>query len=201
MKKLYSKAVAVALAIWLLVTFMVIYLARALRDALVPDRFRYADTNFTYYAGASTAYAKINSQNRGLRANPEARGVMDIIVDFAAIAAQRVLDGAAVLAQNDTLDVCAFPAGTLIEFVVAKLITVEGAVATIGVGDSAGATQFLTAFDANSANNTALSASTAQKFYAANDAIRLTLNSANGYTKNKVHLFVGFADLTQTRNQ
>lgn len=81
------------------------------------------------------------------------------------------------LATADTYDIIYLPAGSLVLAVVATVVTPEGATATMGVGDSAGATQFQTATNCNSVASVASAAST-WKYYAAADAIRVTPDHA-----------------------
>lgn len=81
------------------------------------------------------------------------------------------------LSTSDTYDIVYLPAGTMVLAVVATVVTAEGATATMGVGDSASATQFLTARDCNAVSSTASAAST-WKYYATADAIRVTPNHA-----------------------
>lgn len=81
------------------------------------------------------------------------------------------------LSTSDTYDIIYLPAGSMVLAVVATVVTAEGATATMGVGDSASATQFLTARDCNAVSSTASAAST-WKYYAAANAIRVTPNHA-----------------------
>lgn len=125
--------------------------------------------------------------------------VNEVKLDFAAIAAARTAASQAALAQNDILQIAGVPAGIFVPWVAGQCSTVEGAAATVGVGDTAGgANQYLTAFNLNAKGRTA-SAATQQTFYNADDKIIVTLNSANGYTKNLFTVFIAMVDLRATR--
>jgi hypothetical protein len=81
---------------WLIAFVMLLVLSFVawLLSSLTPTRFSVAYVTYKYWGGGS----KINSQNFGLRACPEAFSVLDIPLNFAAIAAQRIADGQAALA-------------------------------------------------------------------------------------------------------
>lgn len=80
------------------------------------------------------------------------------------------------LVSTDSFDIINIEAGTVVAFVTAQCLTPEGAILTMGVGDSASATQFLTAFDGDSATIPTLAAATTNKVYDAANAIRVTAN-------------------------
>lgn len=101
--------------------------------------------------------------------------LISVDLDFAAIAAAREAAGAAALAATDTLEVLPLPAGTLVLAAGAEVTTVEGAVATMDLGDAASATRFLTNADLNAAGNTA-SALANPHFYSAETKVRITLD-------------------------
>lgn len=87
--------------------------------------------------------------------------------------------------NGDTVKALRIPAGMIVQEVAMVVHTTEATV-TISVGDSASATQFLSAqtltdikADADAAVGAAISANTAKKFYAAEDYILLTIGGAN----------------------
>lgn len=125
------------------------------------------------------AYTDSLGFNKGVAAfmsNYTARAsVISVALDFAAIAAARSAAGAAALAATDSLDVIPVPAGSLVLAVGVQVTKVEGAVATIDVGDAASATRYLTNADLN-ALGTPVSALAAPFYYAAAGVIRVTLD-------------------------
>ncbi len=82
----------------------------------------------------------------------------------------------------DNVLAIAIPAGFYVSSVLCTVVKPEGVATTAGVGDSSSNTVFLAAFDANVANNKALS-TTASKLYTAADSIRYTPNVAQSVGK------------------
>jgi len=77
------------------------------------------------------------------------------------------------LAAGESVSLINIPAKHVVKDVVCVIETAEGANDTFGIGDSASATQFLTAVKADATGAT-LAAATTAKYYAAADDIRLT---------------------------
>jgi hypothetical protein len=74
----------------------------------------------------------------------------------------------------ESVSVMDIPDDHMVLAVGAECITAEGATATVDVGDDAGATQYLSNFNANSAGGKSVSAATAWKVYTAANDIRIT---------------------------
>ena len=83
----------------------------------------------------------------GMRTNLEA--IQVVRLDFAAIAAARVAAVVAALAAADVLEIMKVGAGFWVNLVGYKLITAEGATATMDVGDGAAATGFASNINLN----------------------------------------------------
>lgn len=107
--------------------------------------------------------------------------VIEIDLDFAAIAAARVAAGVAALASADTLVLCQLPKGTFVLNGSATLVKAEGAAANIDVGIGGGTTDFwIDGFDLNAAAGTVGGyADTAAYLATADTNVLLTLNSNN----------------------
>jgi hypothetical protein len=128
------------------------------------------------------AYTDSLGFNKGTAAYPDAtRGAVhkfEVLLDFAAIAAARSAAGAAALASTDTLEIIPLPAGSVVMAAGAQVLTVEGAAATVDLGDSGSATRYLSNFDLNATSNSA--SALAEPYYVATAApIRLTIDSNN----------------------
>lgn len=103
--------------------------------------------------------------------------LVEVKLDFGKITAARAAAGMPALAATDTLDVMTVKKGAL---VLAGGMYGDGegtATATLAFGDVASGTQFLAA-QALDAEVSVASASTAQKFYAADTALRATFGAA-----------------------
>lgn len=125
-----------------------------------------------------TAYTDSLGFNKGTAAYPAMDMPvvkMEVVLDFAAIAAARLAAGAAALAATDTLDVIPLPAGTTVLMVGADVTTAEGATATMDVGDGSGATTYMSNVNLNSvaANGATVAAPV---FYGSADKIMITLD-------------------------
>jgi hypothetical protein len=189
---------------WLIAFVMLLVLSFVawLLTSLTPTRFSVAYVTYKYWGGGS----KLNSQNFGLRACPEAFSVLDIPLNFASIAAQRIADGQAALGNADILEVARIKAGTYVLLAALQVTTVEGAARTVSVGDASSATAYLNAADINtvgwvtSAATQSLSVAVGGgKVYTADDSILVTLNNASIATA-VCGLFMIAIDLTRFRS-
>lgn len=117
--------------------------------------------------------------NKGVAAFPSNYthrvSVVEVDLDFAKIAAARTAAGAAALAATDTLEVIPVAAGSLVVAVGVQVTKAEGATATIDIGDAASATRYASNADLNAVGAT-VSALTSPFYYAADGAIRVTLD-------------------------
>jgi hypothetical protein len=134
--------------------------------------------------------------NKGTSAYPDAtRGAVhkfEVLLDFAAIAAARSAAGAAALAATDTLEVIPVPAGSVVLAAGAQVLTVEGATATMDLGDSGSATRYLSNFDLNAASNSA--SALAEPYYNSSGLpVRVTLDH-NSIDVAKVRVWALVAD-------
>ena len=107
----------------------------------------------------------------------------EFTVDFSQQPAAGVAWGA-----GDTAKLLFIPAGTIILSVATYLITAEGAALTIGIGDSAGATTFLSTNNLNTTLGTHVISPVSQagslmKAYTADDYLLMTLNNAAAHAK------------------
>lgn len=120
--------------------------------------------------------------NKGTAAFPDATAgavhKFEVLLDFAAIAVARSAAGAAALAATDTLEVIPLPAGAVVLAAGAQVLTVEGAVATMDLGDSGNATRYLSNLDLNALSNSA-SALAAPVYSATASFIRVTLDTSS----------------------
>lgn len=114
---------------------------------------------------------------------------MEVVLDFAAIAAARSAAGAAALASGDVLEVIPVPAKTLVMRVGYDVTTAEGATATFDLGDGSDADGYLNDVDLNSVGSGVMSLALTEgtpntiagysngKYYSAADTIDMTLNN------------------------
>lgn len=93
------------------------------------------------------------------------------------------------IAAADVVLVIPIPANTFVQQVRVRIITAAGGVGTIGVGDSALATQYFGLLDANAVSN-GVSAAAAGKYYAAADNIRITFAAAAPALKIEVDALI-----------
>lgn len=130
-----------------------------------------------------TAYTDSLGFNKGSAAVPAIHtgryGLLRLTLDFAKIAAARSAAGVAALTSSDTLRVIPVPAGAFVVGMSAILRKAEGAAVTIGLGDAAGDTTYLTTFSLNAAVGTVVAGSVTGKLYTAADNIYITLNHAS----------------------
>lgn len=102
--------------------------------------------------------------------------MMETVLDFAKIAAARAAAGVAALAATDTLEIMPLPPHTFVLGVSATVETVEGAAATIDIGDAGSATRFLSNVDLNAATDVA---SVTTYYNATGATLRATIDSAS----------------------
>lgn len=118
--------------------------------------------------------------------------VIEYDIDFAKIAAARTAAGATALAATDTLVLATLPKGTLILGGSTRLITAEGAAATVDLGITGSLTLFCNDFDCNTTLNTMVGATT-PSFLTADTAVVMTVNS-NSMDLAKVRLTIVAVD-------
>jgi hypothetical protein len=132
--------------------------------------------------------------------------VVEVQVDFAAIAAARVAAGSAAIGATDVLELVGVKAGTWVPMTALQVVTAEGAVATADIGDGATAAGFISNGDLNvvgwssSLITTTYSLATAGgKLYTADDTIDMVVDSAS-VDVAVAHLFVPMVDLRKVRD-
>lgn len=158
--------------------------------------------------GANTYNYKggvLNGSAAGQVATPGLFSVVDVKLDFAAIAAERTAAGAAALVATDTLELIPVNAG---EWIVAAFIdidTAEGAACTVDLGDGDDPNGYIATGDINA--TTPLSslvtvgysvATAGGRRYAAADTVDLLLNS-NGTDTAVIHVKAVAVDLRSYR--
>lgn len=119
--------------------------------------------------------------------------VMEYTIDFARIAAARSAAGATALAATDTLVLATLPKGTLILGGMVKLLTAEGAAATIDLGITGSLTLFANDFDCNTTVGTIVAGTTAAAL-TADTAVVMTVNT-NSTDVAKVLLSIVVVDV------
>ena len=114
---------------------------------------------------------------------------MEVVLDFAKIAAARSAAGVTALASGDVLEVIPVPAKTLVMRVGYDVTTAEGATATFDLGDGSDADGYLNDVDLNSVGSGVMSLALTEgtpntiagysngKYYSAADTIDMTLNN------------------------
>jgi hypothetical protein len=114
---------------------------------------------------------------------------MEVVLDFAKIAAARSAAGAAALASGDVLEVIPVPAKSLVMRVGYDVTTAEGATATFDLGDGSDADGFLNDVDLNAVGSGVMALALTEgtpntiagysngKYYSAADTIDVTLNN------------------------
>jgi hypothetical protein len=137
--------------------------------------------------------------------SPGAFSVVDVKLDFAAIAAANVAAGRAALASADVIQVVGVKAGAHVLTVALNVVTVEGGTATVDCGDGTSTAGFFAGANLNALGWTsnlitsALSIATAGgKIYTVDDTIDLVLNN-NTIDVAVAHLMVVQFDLRQQR--
>lgn len=163
----------------------------------LPGMGHYATYNYKGGVSAGVAGGVVNS--------PGVVNVVDIIFDFAKIAAARVAAGQAALAATDVLQVITVQAGYFVPACFLQTLTAEGAAGTVSMGDVATAAGFINAHDLNTVGwsssliTTAYSLATAGgKLYTAADTINLTINT-NAIDVARARMIAVVVDLTQYR--
>lgn len=131
--------------------------------------------------------------------------VVEVNLDFAAIAAARVAASQAAIAATDVLQVVGVYAGIYVPLAAVQCSTVEGAAATVDVGDGNGANGFLDDFNLNALGRTASLVTTAYSvavgggvFYNVDDTVDWLINS-NNVDVAEAAFFVTMMDLRKTR--
>lgn len=136
----------------------------------------------------------INKGSTALAASYTNRtSVMRYVIDFAKIAAARSAAGAAALASTDTLVLATLPKGTHIVGGMVKLLTAEGAAATIDLGMTGSLTLFANDFDCNTTVGTIVAGTTALALTADTNVV-MTVNS-NSMDVAKVELAIIVIDV------
>lgn len=114
---------------------------------------------------------------------------MEVVLDFAKIAAARSAAGVTALASGDVLEVIPVPAKTLVMRVGYDVTTAEGATATFDLGDGSDADGFLNDVDLNAVGSGVMALALTEgtpntitgysngKYYSAADTIDVTLNN------------------------
>ncbi len=130
---------------------------------------------------------------------------MEVVLDFAAIAAARTAAGAAALASGDVLEVLPVPAKSLVMRVGYDVTTAEGATATLDLCDGSDTDGYLNDVDLNSVASGVMALTLAEaapntvagytngKYYSAADTIDVTLNN-NAINVAVVRLWALVAD-------
>lgn len=90
------------------------------------------------------------------------------------------------LTAAQSVSVIDIPANHMVIAVGAECVTAQGATCTVDVGDEAGATQYLSNFDANSAGNKAVAAASTWKVYTTANDIRITADNTTNAAVVKV---------------
>lgn len=159
-----------------------------------------AFATYNYKGGVSAGRAA------GIPATPNLFGVVDIELDFAAIAAARVAAGQAALGAADVLELIPVRAGTLVLLAGVQTTKVEGAACTFDLGDGADPNGFVDNHDANALGWSASLATVAYsiavgggRLYTADDTIDLIVDSA-ATDVNVTRVFALMVDMRQYRS-
>jgi hypothetical protein len=116
---------------------------------------------------------------------------MEVVLDFAKIAAARTAAGATALASGDVLEVIPVPAKTLVMQVGYDVTTAEGATATFDLGDASDTDGYLNDADLNAVGSGVMALTLASgtpntvagysngKYYSAADTIDVLLNNSS----------------------
>jgi hypothetical protein len=116
---------------------------------------------------------------------------MEVVLDFAKIAAARTAAGATALASGDVLEVIPVPAKTLVMRVGYDVTTAEGATATFDLGDASDTDGYLNDADLNAVGSGVMALTLASgtpntvagysngKYYSAADTIDVLLNNSS----------------------
>lgn len=125
---------------------------------------------------------------------------MEVVLDFAAIAAARAAAGAAALASGDVVEIMPVPAKTLVLRVGYDVTTAEGATATFDLGDGSDTDGYLNDISLNSVASGAMALALTEgtpntvagysngKYYSAADTIDMLLNN-DGINAAKVRVW------------
>jgi len=116
---------------------------------------------------------------------------MEVVLDFAKIAAARTAAGATALASGDVLEVIPVPAKALVMRVGYDVTTAEGATATFDLGDASDTDGYLNDADLNAVGSGVMALTLASgtpntvagysngKYYSAADTIDVLLNNSS----------------------
>jgi len=116
---------------------------------------------------------------------------MEVVLDFAKIAAARTAAGATALASGDVLEVIPVPAKSLVMRVGYDVTTAEGATATFDLGDGSDTDGYLNDADLNAVGSGVMALTLASgtpntvagysngKYYSAADTIDVLLNNSS----------------------
>jgi hypothetical protein len=116
---------------------------------------------------------------------------MEVVLDFAKIAAARTAAGATALASGDVLEVIPVPAKSLVMRVGYDVTTAEGATATFDLGDASDTDGYLNDADLNAVGSGVMALTLASgtpntvagysngKYYSAADTIDVLLNNSS----------------------
>lgn len=147
--------------------------------------------NYDYTKGAAAANL----------ASGQKVSVVERILDFAAIAAERAAAGQAALAADDVLELIKVKAGQYVQLVIAQVITPEGETATFDIGDGATVDGFIDGANGNSAGYYVSEKTEAYamsesggKFYTADDTIDMKLLTA-AYNVAKIRVAAVVIDM------
>lgn len=131
--------------------------------------------------------------------------IAEVKLDFAAIAAARAAASQAALGNADVLQILGVPAGVYVPYVAAQTSVVEGAVATVSVGDGNNASGFILNHDLNALGRTASLVVQAYSvavgggvWYNVDDTLDVTLNNAAIDTAT-LSIYAALTDLRKTR--
>lgn len=122
--------------------------------------------------------------NAGMVPTPNLFGVVEIKLDFAAIAAARTAAGQAALASTDVLQVLPVLANTWVQMVSVEVTTAEGATATADIGDGTATAGYISGANLNALGHTGSLATSSLsvavgggKIYTVDDTIDVLLNN------------------------
>lgn len=148
----------------------------------------------------------VNGLAAGMPATPNLFGIVDIELDFAAIAAARVAAGQTALGAADVLELIPVRAGTLVLLAGMQTTKVEGAAATFDLGDGATPAGYVSNHDGNAlgwsfsgATVTYSLALAGGKLYTADDTVDMIVDSAS-VDVAVLRVFAVMLDLRQYRS-
>lgn len=151
------------------------------------DMGRLLKHNVTYpYWGGKPGGAAAGLYAHGNVRTPGLVNVVNVPLDFAAIAAARVAAGQAALGAADVLELIPVKTGTFVLLAGIEVTTVEGAAATVDLGDGASAAGYVSNADLNALTYVASLVTSAYsvavgggKLYTTDDTIDMVLDNAS----------------------